>query len=388
MKKVLQKISGYKWLLAILLIFIGGAFYFGYGKEDASSAETAQPEISTVRKKDIFISVSGSGQVYSRSQVDIKPQVAGDGIDVLSVSVKNDQRIKKGNLIAVLDYSDAQKSVRNAEIDLENAELKYEDVKDDYEDDRATSIDKKMQKLAIEQKDNSLADAKEKLSDYYIRAPFDGIVTGVSVEAGSSVSRSDVLASVITEEMYAKVSLNEVDAVSVEVGDRAVLVFDAIEGLEMKGEVSKIDTIGTVEQGVVYYEAEISFDKGDEKIKPGMSVSAEITTDSKSDVLSVPASAIKTGSAGKYIQVVDNEKTDEGSFGNEATKSIYYVEKIVEIGISDGSSVEILSGVSEGESVVVKAPSVSSKSANPSLTQTQGLLNSVRIPGAGGGIGR
>ncbi|HBP00871.1 MAG TPA: hypothetical protein DD454_01480 [Candidatus Moranbacteria bacterium] len=388
MKKVLQKISGYKWLLAILLIFIGGAFYFGYGKEDASSAETAQPEISTVRKKDIFILVSGSGQVYSRSQVDIKPQVAGDGIDVLSVSVKNDQRIKKGNLIAVLDYSDAQKSVRNAEIDLENAELKYEDVKDDYEDDRATSIDKKMQKLAIEQKDNSLADAKEKLSDYYIRAPFDGIVTGVSVEAGSSVSRSDVLASVITEEMYAKVSLNEVDAVSVEVGDRAVLVFDAIEGLEMKGEVSKIDTIGTVEQGVVYYEAEISFDKGDEKIKPGMSVSAEITTDSKSDVLSVPASAIKTGSAGKYIQVVDNEKTDEGSFGNEATKSIYYVEKIVEIGISDGSSVEILSGVSEGESVVVKAPSVSSKSANPSLTQTQGLLNSVRIPGAGGGIGR
>lgn len=385
MKKIFSRIVQHKFIVVIAILLVGGAFYYGYKKANTSVETNSQPVFATASKKDISVSVTGTGQIYSKSQVDLKPQVAGDGIDVLKVAVKNDQEVKEGDLIAVLDYSDAQKSVRNAELELESAKLKYESVKEDYKDDKINSYDKKTQKLTVTQKENSLADAKENLSEYYIKAPFSGVVTGLSVEAGSSVSRTDILASVITSDMYAKVSLNEVDAVSVEVGDDATLTFDAIEGLKIKGKVTKIDTIGTVEQGVVYYEAEITFENGEEKLKSGMSVSVDIITESRIGALSIPASAVKTGDFGEYVQIVEEPEGAVSDEGN--SQNIYYKEKSVKTGISDGVNVEIVSGLVEGDKIIVKAASASSKSSATTSTEG-GLLNSVRIPGTGGGMGR
>lgn len=375
---IFEKIKKYRLIILISLIFAGIAVYAGYQKSSDQNEDATKPEITSVKKSDISFSVSGSGQIYAKSQVDIKPQVAGDGLDILKVTVKNDQEVKKGDLIAVLDYNDAQKSVRNAELDLESAKLKYESTKDDYEDDKASSYDKKIQKLTVAQRTNNLADAKEKLSDYFIKAPFDGIVTGLNVEAGSSISRNDVLASVITTQMYAKISLNEVDAVSVEVGDQVKLTLDAIDGFEILGKVFKKDTIGKVEQGVVYYEAEISFENSDPRLNPGMSVSAEILTESKKDVLVIPASAVKSGPFGEYVQVIDEGNGDQ-------SQDIYYLEKNITTGLSDGINVEVVNGLKDGERIIVK--SVSAKSdLQSSKTQSQGLLNSaVRIPGSGMG---
>ncbi len=387
MKNVLIKIKQNKWKVFSLFILAGVVFYFGYNKSNDESENNSTPEMSIVKKGDISISVNGSGQIYSKSQVDIEPQVAGDGLDIIKVAVENNQEVKEGDLIAVLDYSDAQKAIRDAELELENANLKYKSIKEDYDDDKADSYDKKIQKVTLAQKTNNLADAKENLTDYYIKAPFDGVVTGLSVEAGSSVSRSDTLASVITKEMYAKISLNEVDAVSVDSGDKVMLTFDAIDDLEIEGVVSKIDTIGTVEQGVVYYEVEISFEKGDTKLKPGMSVSAEIFTDSKEQVLTIPVSAVKTGTSGKYVQVLNSSFANKNIQEQESSKSIYYTEKKVETGISDGVNIEIISGLEENDEIIVKMNSSAQKSTNSSAKEsTQGFLDSaIRTPGSGGG---
>lgn len=332
----LSKIKKFYLIIAVLVI-IGGSYY--WYSQNKNTKGQVRYVTATAEKGTLSVSVTGSGQAEAVSQVDLKPVVAGDAIDVVSVYVKNDQEVKRGNLITLLDPEDGQKAVRNAELDLRSAENRYEQVKENYKDDEADKYDKKAQAITVEQKKNALSDAKKDLNDYYIRAPFDGIVTGLAVSPGDSVSRSDVLASVITKDIQAKVSLNEVDAVRVKVGDTAKLTFDALPDLNVSGKVVKIDTIGTLIQGVATYNAEISLDNQPELLKPGMNVSASIVTNVKEGAVIIPASAVKVESGKNYVEIL---------------KSGVAKRKTVEVGASNDTQTEILSGISVGDKVITQ----------------------------------
>ncbi len=296
-----------KIIIAIAVLLIAGGSYWWYSQSKTGDKQV-QYVTAAAEKGMLAVSVSGSGQVEAVSQVDLKPVVAGDAIDVIEVYVKNDQAVKKGELIALLDSADAEKAIRDAELSLRSAEIKMKQTKklndSQAEDDRLV---RQTQEISVSQSVNRLADAKEKLRDYYIRAPFDGIVTGLSVSAGDSVSRSDIIATVITKDVHAEVVLNEIDAAQVKVGDKTILKFDALPETSITGQITKIDTIGTVSQGVVSYNAEISFDLQNNLLKPGMSVSSSIITDTKADILMVPLSAVKTEGSNNYVEIlVDN----------------------------------------------------------------------------------
>lgn len=367
----------------LVAVLIGISYFIFQGKKEEQGEKSAfSIETAIVERKDIKISVSGSGQVFADSQVNIRPQVAGDGLDVLQVAVKNGQEVGKNDLIAVLDTKDAQKKIRDAELSLRNAQIKMSQTKSLY--DSQTEEDKwnrQLQEVSLRQSENNLADAKEDLQDYYIRAPFDGVVTGLNVEVGDSISREEILASIITDEMYAEISLNEVDAVKIKEGDKAILTFDALSNISIEGTVRRIDTIGTVDQGVVYFIAQISIDKQNESLRPGMSVSAEIVSESKEGVLVVPVAAVKSGENGNFVQVITSSVNAdvENLFGKTERKT-------VETGISDDIVIEIIKGLSEGDRIVVRNNSMSSLGDQEG--QNKGLLDAVRIPGSGAGMRR
>jgi len=353
-KKFLKK----PWIIIAIIIIIGGGYYWYSQSRTATGA--VQYKTVAVEKGTLLISVTGTGQLEAESQVDLKSVAAGDAIDVMKVYVKNDQAVKKGEMIVLLDTKDAQKSIRNAELDLESAENRYDQIKDAD----PTKEEKKAQKIVIEQKENSLNDAKENLQDYYIRAPFDGIVTALSVEAGDSVSRSDIIASVITKNIVAKISLNEVDAVGVKVDDKATLKIDALSEVNFTGKVSKIDTIGTVSQGVTSYGAEIELDNQHEMLKPGMNVSASIALESKADALLIPSGAIKNQNGESYVEVLNDEKA--------------VPEKVtVQVGLTSSTQAEIVNGLNVGDKVVTQTIDATAKKTTPASS-------GVRVPGMGG----
>ncbi|MDD2697118.1 MAG: efflux RND transporter periplasmic adaptor subunit, partial [Candidatus Pacebacteria bacterium] len=161
------------------------------------------------------------------------------------------------------------------------------------------------QEIKLEQAKETLADAESKLADYSIYSPFDGIVASINVENGDSVSGSTVLVNLITRQKIAEISLNEVDAANVKVGQKATLTFDALSDVTLTGKVSDVDTVGTVSQGVVSYGVKIVFDTQDDRVKSGMSVTADIITDSKQDVLLVPNSAVKSQGSSSYVELVE-----------------------------------------------------------------------------------
>jgi HlyD family secretion protein len=378
-------IGKHKWRVTALILVAGGGYYYFVYKPNQASEAGPTFQTGTVKKTDIRSAVTGSGQVYAREQVDLKPVVAGDAIEVLRVAVQDDQEVKKGDLIALLDTKDAEKAVRDALLSVRSAEIRMAQTMN--EADTKTEDDKlirQTQEVALSQARNRLADTREELADYSVRAPFDGIVTGLSVAAGDSISRSDVLASVITKEMHARVVLNEIDAVSVKVGNVAELSFDALGGRKISGTVTRMDTIGTVSQNVVSYTVEIGFDASEAALKPGMSTDVEILIEEKKGVLAVPSSAVKSDDRGKYVLVpkIGTEPSQNGRGGG--FEGLPYRPARVETGIADEAMTEISSGLSEGDIIVTQ---VSQTTSDASGTGQRSGGASLIPSGVGGGSG-
>ena len=142
------------------------------------------------------------------------------------------------------------------------------------------------------------------------------------------------------------------------------MTFDAIDGLDITGQVADLDTIGTVSQGVVTYNIKIVFDAQDDRIKSGMSTNAIVITDSKTDVLYAPNSAVKTdASGGNYVQTLD----DSGQPRNVTVK----------IGLVNDTDTEIISGLNEGDKIVTQT--VSSSAASGAPKSSSGGFGGVRF---------
>jgi len=245
----------------------------------------------------------------------------------------------------------------------------------------ADSLDIRNSKINITQKENALADAQTTLSNYYLRAPFDGTVAKISAEKGDSVSGGTSVATIITPQQIATLSLNEVDVAKVKVGQKATLTFDAVEDLTITGEVAEVDTIGTVTQGVATYAVKITFDTQDERIKPGMTVSATIVIDVKTDTLMIANSAIKTSSDGATSYVEMFSTTPSGATDTAGIlSSIPPAQKTITIGISNDTETEILSGIKEGDLVVTRTTTGAQTTAK-TTTATRSILGGGRMGG-------
>lgn len=232
----------------------------------------------------------------------------------------------------------------------------------------ADALDIQSSELAVKQRENALFDAKEKLADYFVRAPFDGIIAKLDAKKGDSASAITIIATIITRKRLAEISLNEIDMVKIKVGQKAAVTFDAIEDLSITAEVAEIDSVGTVNQGVVTYGVKIGFDTQDERVKPGMSVSAAIITDAKQDVLLAPNSGVKQQNNATYAEMFVG-KTQTPRRQN------------IQTGLSNDTETEIISGLNEGDKIVTQTIA-----ADASQSQTQQNAG-LRIPGITGGGG-
>jgi len=270
--------------------------------------------------------------------------------------INADRDLKQIDQNNPLDLTAAEQSVKEKEVSL--LKLKA----------GADIIDIKSQELTVLQRKNALADARQKLADYTIRAPFAGVIAKINIKLNDEVSAGTAAATLVTKQQVAEISLNEVDVAKIKVGQKVTLTFEALENLSTTGTVAEIDTIGTVTQGVVYYAVKITFDTQDERVKPGMSVSANIITEVRPDVLLVPSPAVKSQNNGEpYVEIME-------SAAPRAQQ--------VKIGISNDTSTEIISGLKEGDRIVTQTidPAAASQT-----TQQQSIFSSF---GGGGGGGQ
>jgi len=197
-----------------------------------------------------------------------------------------------------------------------------------------------LRQQSLEQAQQSLEHAQKQLDEATITAPFNGIVASVGADEGDTVLTTTTIIHLIDlTSMELKVDVDEIDIPGVEVGQRVIIDVDALPDVEFEGEVTFISLLGKEEAGVVLYEVTIGFGVPEGSgLRVGMSATADIIIDERSNVLLVPDRAIKQDSQGNPMVKV--------MVGEEAQ------ERPVVIGISDGFDTEIVDGLNEGEVVV------------------------------------
>lgn len=140
-------------------------------------------------------------------------------------------------------------------------------------------------------------------------------------------------------------NIDELDIGKVEVGQTVEITADAVEGQTYTGVVTKVSVAGTTTGGITTYPVTVRIDETD-GLLPGMNVDAEIVLEQESGVLAVPSAAVNRGNT---VLITADSPSAVNALDQEAPEGYVYVE--VEVGISDESYTQILSGLQEGDMV-------------------------------------
>ncbi|NLA08228.1 MAG: efflux RND transporter periplasmic adaptor subunit [Parcubacteria group bacterium] len=233
------------------------------------------------------------------------------------------------------------------------------------------NFDLQDQRNTVEKAQRNLQTALNKLADYTIKAPFDGILGNVddSIFVGDNISSNTVLGVLTSKQYIIKISLSEDDAAEVKVGQKALITFDVLDNLQATGKIIDVDVVGKISQGVVSYDAKVLLDDNiDERVKSGMSTTIDIITQTKSNVLTIPRTALKMQNNKYYVEILNDKKEIE--------------KRPVEIGLQADSKVEIIKGLNEGEKVIVSGGAINNSSTINSKNFNQ-INNQRRLPAGG-----
>jgi HlyD family secretion protein len=189
----------------------------------------------------------------------------------------------------------------------------------------------------------ALEEAQATLDAATMVAPFDGTVISVGAEVGDLVSSGTNIVTVADlSQLRVLANVDETDISQVEVGQPVQITFDAFPGRQFQGKVLEVPLQGTLSQNVVTYEVPISLEETEGvALKSGMTANLTIVIGQRANVLLVPALAVQQGDTGDVVLVQDAPDTAA-------------VQVPVEVGLSDGTYVEVLRGLNEGDQVVVQ----------------------------------
>lgn len=310
-----------------------------------------------------------TNSVYTQSELDSDKSTASGAVSSMSSGISSIQTAKQNLTDAItnaqnsLDSANlsATSQLNSAQNQVKSSLSSWQSAKDQLEKltEPATEQEVASARAQVTSAQASLEQAQNNYDNTIITAPFDGQMADMAVQTGDQVSGSTVIGTLITTQKIATLSLNEVDAAKIKVGDKVITTFDAVEGLTITGQVLQINMLGTVSQGVVTYTVKISFDTQDDRVKPDMSANCEIITAAKTDVIAVPNAAVKTdGSSNYYVQMLDTNGSP--------------VNKTIQVGIANESMTEIISGLNENDKVVTQTI-VTGATASQTTTKNSGF---------------
>ncbi|HVB19726.1 MAG TPA: efflux RND transporter periplasmic adaptor subunit [Candidatus Paceibacterota bacterium] len=231
--------------------------------------------------------------------------------------------------------------------------------------------------LSLQQAKDAVINAQTTLAGYTVTAPFAGTIAAVGVQEYDQAGPSTSVATLVTNNETADISVNEVDASKLKVGQKATLTFDALPGVTLAGTVAVINSVGAVSQGVVSYTATISFDTQNPQVMPGMSMTANIITGTETGLV-VPSSAVKTSGTQSYVQTFSPPLAGSNS-STGAPSPVAPTPTIVTTGLTDNTNVVIETGLTLGEQVVIKTIAGTAVTTASSAAQSTSLFG-----GAGG----
>jgi HlyD family secretion protein len=406
-----KKILRYLLIIAVLLIIFA---VIGKKAGWLGKSTIYDVAIEKVKKRNITEFITANGKIKPETEVKISPDVSGE---IVELYIKDGDKIREGQLLLKIK-PDTYLSIRDraaaavdaAKANLANSKAQLEQVKVQFEQARLTfNRNKKLweegviseaewetaksnyeiadanviaaeqtvlsAEYSIKSAEASLKEANENLIKTSVYAPMGGTISMLNVEKGERVvgtelmTGTEMLRIADLSKMEVLVEVNENDIVRVSNSDTAIIELDAYMDKKFKGIVTEIANsakiAGTSTDQVTSFEVKILLLEDSYKdliengnnipFRPGMSASADIQTEIKLDVLSVPIQAITT-----KIDTINNTDTIPIEGKNKEPEEIAFVHEggkvkqtKVNTGIQDNNFIEILEGLKENDEVVV-----------------------------------
>ena len=388
------------WLSVGLVILLGAA---GVGLARlAKGTGIDSNRLAKVTRGDVARSVVATGKIQPITKVEVKSKASGI-VEKLYVDINN--VVHKGQQLAQLDQQEILAQVEAQSAQLASAEANVGTYEANVEQDKVNAaapdlpmykatLDRNQEmatagivsrqalddankdylaaltrrdsskaqigvdsaklrqaKAQVQQNQASLKQLEEQLSYTTIVAPMDGVILSRDVEIGDAVSSILVLGStatlVMTEgdinEVYVQGKVDEADIAHVYMGQPARIKVESFRDRVFNGKVTKISPMGVEKDNVTTFEVRVSINNPNGELKALMTANAEILLDEHKGVLTVPENAV----------VYDNQKNASVQVPDKSQKDGQ--RKVdVKVGLSNGSVTEILSGLKEGDQVVLQ----------------------------------
>ncbi len=360
-------------IIAFLSVFVLANLFRDDVK--ALKVETELVSLRTVIQK-----VNASGTIQPETEVKISAESTAF-ID--SITVKEGDRVYKGQHLISLDrkrilsnYNSASSSVRSAQARLKQELASKKRVESMYEQNLASDQELEAVQASyeiansqLEQAKANLDSRKDELDKARIMSPQDGIVTRIYKEVGEmavgGMFQADNLMIIADlSRMEVIIDVNENDVVSVSIGDTTEIEIDAFTDTLFYGVVSEIAHMSEVagmgsQQQVTNFQVKVRMLNVPKGTRPGMSATADIITEKKENILSIPIQSLTARKDSDEMVFLVSDKMlakegDESKFSDKKVKKgMKFVHSIpVKVGISSETHYEIKSGIREGDRIV------------------------------------
>ena len=358
--------------------------------------------IAKVTRGDVARSVVATGKIQPITKVEVKSKASGI-VEKLYVDINN--QVKKGQNLAQLDQQEIEAQVEAQRAQLESSEANVGTFEANIEQDKVNAaapdlpmyratLDRNLEmqkdgivsrqtlddankdyqaaltrrdsskaqigvdaaklkqaRAQVQQSEASLKQLEEQLGYTTIQAPMDGVILSRDVEIGDAVSSILVLGStatlVMTEgdtsEVYVQGKVDEADIAHVYLGQPARIKVESFRDRTFNGKVTKISPMGVEKDNVTTFEVRVSINNPGGELKALMTANAEILLDEHKGVLTVPENAVTYDSQKNASAEIPDKKQKDG------TRKVP-----VTVGLSNGSVTEIVSGLKEGDQVVLQ----------------------------------
>lgn len=311
--------------------------YFGYQWYKIAGLST-----TPVKRGNINSSVFASGKTIAEKEAHLSFGSTGK---IVYLPVKKNQEVKKGQAVATIDTSDLKANLDKELQDYLKTRWDFEQTKANYKDSIITDTiartkDKSQFDLNKSVTEVEISDRAIKNASLY--TPFDGIVTAVNGQLNEWVSiySSKPLVTIIDPQtVYFEAEIEEEDIGKISLGQETIANLDAYPQKEFVGKVSEIDK-GTIvkENNDTVLPVKITFSKNDIQPITGLNGDVQIVLSTKKDILLVPKMAVKKRNGASFV----------------TKKSGLVLKTInVETGVSDSKNIEIISGVSQNDQIVL-----------------------------------
>jgi HlyD family secretion protein len=318
-----------------MVLAAGVAVFFGQRDSSVAAVATA-----VVGRGDITAAVSATGTISPVNSVEIASRVTGL---ITEVKVKENDLVKAGQVLVVLDDTTLKEQLAQFEAQLANYAAIYERSK------KLTAIGgQSAQQLDTDRTNYQVAQSTynnyvSQLQHYIIKAPIDGIVVGKPTPAGQTVAQGIASPQVIMtiadmSQMQIKVLVDETDVGRVKVGQPVSFTVDSYSDKIFAGKVTSISRSAATSSNVVYYPVYVDVAADHDLLFPTMTARVSITAGERKNAVVAPQSAVKEDKGKKYVKVL---------IGDEQRNAP------VTTGLADDEKVEILSGLSEGDIIVL-----------------------------------